>query len=132
MQHQALPGIFVHQGQPLERTTLGRPVVNEVTGPHVVLEPGWLRDATIDADPRLRAKFPGFSPPQRPPQPQVVPGPPHPLEVDRPTPPDQHRVNPPVSVTRGPPRPPFDLPGPGRFASPRRRTVSQRLSGNVS
>src|SRR5512135_1028791 len=125
MQHQALPGIFVHQGQPLERTAVGRPVVDEVTGPHVVLEPGGLRDATIDTHPRLRAEFLGFSQPQRPPQPQLVPEPSHALEVHRPASADQHRVDPPVAVPRVPPRQPFDLPGQRRLAGPRRPTVSQ-------
>src|SRR5271165_342475 len=60
MQHQVLSSIFVHQGQPLEGTTAGCPVVNEVTGPNVVLEPGRLLDATLGADPRLGAEVPGF------------------------------------------------------------------------
>jgi hypothetical protein len=66
MQHQTLPSIFVHQGQPLERSTSRCSIVNEVTGPNVVLEPGRLLNATVRTGPRFRARayallFPGFS-----------------------------------------------------------------------
>ena len=118
VQHQALPSIFVHQRQPLERTTVRRPVVDEVAGPDVVLEPGRLLDATIGARPRFGAQFPGFSQPHGPPQPQLDPEPPHPFEIDRPAAADQHGVDPTVAVTRMPPRQPLDLPGQGRLVSP--------------
>ena len=60
MQHQALSCIFVHQRQPLERTAAGGPIVNEVTGPDVVLEPGWLLDAAIVLVPGFGPNFLGF------------------------------------------------------------------------
>ena len=47
VQHQALTSIFVHQRQPLERATIGRPIVDEVAGPNIVFEPGRLIDAAI-------------------------------------------------------------------------------------
>ena len=124
VQHQALPGVFVHHGQPLEGTTVGRPVVNEVARPNVVLEAGRLLDTAVAAGARFGAEFSGFSQPQRPLQSPLVPEPSHPLEVDRPAPADQHRVNPPRAVTRVPPRQPLDLSGQCRFVVARPRAVS--------
>ena len=49
VQHQALTSIFVHQRQPLERAAIGRPIVDEVAGPNIVLELGRLIDAAIRA-----------------------------------------------------------------------------------
>src|SRR5262249_58663807 len=53
MQDQALPSRFVHQRQPLERAAIGRPVVDEVAGPDIVLEPGRSLGATVCARPGL-------------------------------------------------------------------------------
>src|SRR6516162_1084687 len=82
VQHQALSSRFVHQRQPLERTTAGGPIMDEVAGPDVILELGRLLDTAITAASRLRTQFPRFSQPQGPPQPQFVPEPTHPFEVD--------------------------------------------------
>ena len=57
--------------------------------------------------------------------PRLVPEPPHSFEVDRPAPADQQGMDPPVSVTRMPPRQSFDLPGQGRLVSPAAPAVSQ-------
>ena len=50
MQRQALPGVFINQRQPLERTAIGRPVVDEVAGPDVVLEPRRLSAGPVLGD----------------------------------------------------------------------------------
>src|SRR4029077_6232380 len=84
MQGQALASIFVHQRQPLERATIRRPVVDEVAGPHVVLESGRSLDATVGTRPGFRAEFPGLPQPYGPLQPQLDPEPSHSLEIDRP------------------------------------------------
>ena len=126
MKHQALPSIFVHQGQPLERTSPYRPIVDEVAGPDVVLEPSRLLRATIRTDPWLGAEFPGFSQPHGPPQPEAVPEPTNPLEIDRPTPSHKQSVNHPVSVSRMPPRQALNLPDQGRLVGPVASTVSER------
>src|SRR5580704_6330533 len=110
MKHQALPSIFVHQRQPLEWTTVCRSVVDEVTCPHVVLEPGRLPHATVPAGPRLGAEFPGFSQPHGPLQPQFEPESVDPLEVHRMASPDQEGVDATVSVTGMAPRQTLDLP----------------------
>ena len=89
VQHEALTSIFVHQRQPLERAAIGRPIVDKVAGPNIVLELGRLIDAAIGAGPRLRAEFLGFSQPHRPFQPQLDPEPPHAFDIDRPTSPQQ-------------------------------------------
>ena len=47
----------------VEGATTGRPVVNEVTGPDIVLKPGRLLDTVGGAGPTFRAQFPGFSQP---------------------------------------------------------------------
>ena len=125
MQYQALPSIFVRHRQPLEGTTIGCPIVDEVAGPDIVLEPGRLLRATVGADPRFRAEFPGFSQPHRPLQPQFDPEPPDPLEVDRPAPADQLHMDSPVSVPRISPRQPFDLSGQGQLVAGLPPTISQ-------
>jgi hypothetical protein len=51
MQYQALPSIFVLHRQPLEGTTIGRSIADEVTGSDIVLEPGRLLLAAIGAGP---------------------------------------------------------------------------------
>jgi len=47
VQRQALPGVFVNQRQPVERTAIGPPVVDEVAGPDVVLEPRRLSAGSV-------------------------------------------------------------------------------------
>src|SRR5262245_12922835 len=94
MQNQALPSIFVHQRQPLERAATGRAVVNEVARPNIVLEPSGLLDATVRAGAWFRAEFPGPSQPHGSLQAQLAPKPVHALEVQRPAVPDQQGMNP--------------------------------------
>lgn len=60
VQDQTLPGVFVHQAQPLERTSLRRPIVNEIACPYVVLEPSRPRLAAMASHAGLRVGFPGF------------------------------------------------------------------------
>src|SRR5260370_8082741 len=89
--------------------------MNEVTGPHVVLEPRRLQGATVGAGARFGAEFPRFSQTNRPFEPQLAPEPPHPLDVHRPAAADQHRVDPAVAGPRVAPGHPLDLPGHGRL-----------------
>ena len=95
----------------VERATADCPVMDEVTGPDIVLKPGRLLDTAIGTGPAFRAQFPGFSQPQGPSQSQAVPEPANPLEIHRPAPTDQQGMNAAVAVTRMPPRQSFDLTG---------------------
>src|SRR6185312_4492887 len=63
-EHQALPSVFVHQRQPLERTSPGGPIMNEIACPNIVLESGRFLDAAVAPDARLRAELPGLFPPR--------------------------------------------------------------------
>src|SRR5207237_6068529 len=51
VQRQALPRVFVHQRQPLERTSVHRPIGDEVVRPPVVLDPRRLLDAAVGTRP---------------------------------------------------------------------------------
>src|ERR1700756_1024119 len=115
MENQTLPSIFVHQRQPLERATTGRPVVNEVAGPNIVLEPSGLLDATVRARARFGAEFSGFSQPHRPLQSQHNPEPVDTLDVQRPALADQEGVDSSVSEPGMPPGQALDLPNQFRF-----------------
>src|SRR5271170_1282977 len=53
MEHQALPSVFVHHRQPLERTSSGGSVMNEIACPNIVLESRRLLGATVAPDAEL-------------------------------------------------------------------------------
>src|ERR1700722_1165045 len=99
VQRQALPSIFVHQRQPLERTSVRRAIVDEVVRPHVVFEARRLVDATVGARAR-HGGFPEFLAARRSSHPQSLRWPPHPFAVDAPTLLFQTRPNALVAIAR--------------------------------
>jgi len=108
MPRQAFPSVFVHQRQPLACSSRNRAVGDEVVGPDVVLEARRLLDTTVGTRPRFRPKFPQFSQAHGPPQTQLVPQPPYPLEVHRPALFDQPGMDTPIAIARVPARQPPD------------------------
>ena len=78
--------------------------------------------------PGLAPSFLGFSPPHRPFQPQLDPEPMDPLEIHRPAPAVQHRVDSPVSESGVSPGQAFDLPDQGRLVGSVFPIVSQGRS----
>src|SRR5713226_1801028 len=102
VERQALPSIFVHQREPLERTSVGGAIDDEIARPHVVLETRRLVHATVGAATR-HAGFPGFLAARRSPETEFVPQPPHAFAIHAPALMPQSRVNALVAIARMPP-----------------------------
>jgi hypothetical protein len=102
--------------------------MNEIACPNVVLESGWFLDATVAPDAELGTEFPGHFPPHRPVKSQLDPEPMDSLEIHRPAPTIEHRVDSPVSESGVSPGQAFDLPDQGRLVGSVFPIVSQGRS----
>ncbi len=128
MEQQSLPRGFVHQRQPLERRSSGGPIMNEIACPDIVLQPGLPPGAIAAPDAELGAVFPGPFHPHPSIQPRSDPEPMDSLEIRRPAPTIEHRVDSPVPDSGMTPGQAFDLPDRGRLVGSVSPIVSQGRS----
>jgi hypothetical protein len=108
MQRQALPGIFVRQGQPLERSSATGTIGNEVITPHVVLEPRRLVHAAAGTAAGFGPQLVDRPAADRAAQAQLAPQPVDALEVYGPPRPLEQGVDAPIAPAQVLARQPAD------------------------
>jgi len=99
-ERQALPSIFVQQRQPLECSSVDRPIRDKIVRPNIVLEPRRLVGATVGAGTRFGPQFPGFSAAKRPSQAHLDPQTPGAFQVHAPPLVNEPGVNPLIAEAR--------------------------------
>ncbi len=131
VQRQALPSIFVHERQPLERSSFPGPIGDKIVGPDIVLEPSRLLCATVGAGARLGGQFPASSAAKSPSQAQFDPQSPDAFEVHAPALVNEPGVNPFVPEPRMPAGQTADRSDQSLLARTRALPVTKRRAGAV-